>query len=57
MMEGVNLIKIYCKHICKGHSVSPYYNYYMQKKREPFIECLTWLYSDSTKLSPVRELF
>jgi hypothetical protein len=22
-MEGVNLIKIYCKHICKYHNVSP----------------------------------
>jgi hypothetical protein len=23
MMEGVNLIKTYCKHICKCHNVSP----------------------------------
>jgi hypothetical protein len=23
MMEGVNLIKIYCKYICKCHNVSP----------------------------------
>jgi methylphosphotriester-DNA--protein-cysteine methyltransferase len=23
MMEGVNLTKIYCKHICKYHNVSP----------------------------------
>jgi hypothetical protein len=22
-MEGMNLIKIYCKHICKSHNVSP----------------------------------
>jgi hypothetical protein len=22
-MEGVNLIKVYCKHICKCHNVSP----------------------------------
>jgi hypothetical protein len=23
-MEGVNLTKIYCKHTCKYHNVSPY---------------------------------
>jgi hypothetical protein len=28
-MEGVNLIKIYCKHIYKCHNVSPLYNYCM----------------------------
>jgi hypothetical protein len=28
-MEGVNLIKIYSKHICKCHDVSSLYNYYM----------------------------
>jgi hypothetical protein len=25
----VNLIKIYCKHVCKCHTVSSMYNYYM----------------------------
>jgi hypothetical protein len=33
-MEGVNLIKIYCKHICKCHSASPLYNYYMLIKNQ-----------------------
>jgi hypothetical protein len=28
----VNLIKIYCKHICKCHNVIPLCNYYMQIK-------------------------
>jgi hypothetical protein len=28
-MEGVNLIKIYCKHIHKCHNISPLYNYYV----------------------------
>jgi hypothetical protein len=34
MMKGVNLIKIYCKHICKCHNVSALYNYYMLIKKE-----------------------
>jgi hypothetical protein len=24
MMEGVNSVKLYCKHICKCHNVPPY---------------------------------
>jgi hypothetical protein len=32
-MEGVNLVKIYCKHICKYHNVSLLYNYYMLIKK------------------------
>jgi hypothetical protein len=30
-MEGVNLIKIYCKHICKYHNVSPVQLLYANK--------------------------
>jgi hypothetical protein len=26
MIEGVNLIKIYCKHICEYHNEIPLYN-------------------------------
>jgi hypothetical protein len=29
----VNLIKMYCKHICKYHNVFPLYNYYMLTKK------------------------
>jgi hypothetical protein len=32
MNGGVNLTKIYCKHIYKCHNVSGLYNYYMQIK-------------------------
>jgi hypothetical protein len=35
-MEGVNLIKIYCKYICKSHSVSSLYNYYVLIKTVEF---------------------
>jgi hypothetical protein len=28
-MEGVNLIKIYCKYICKYHNIFPLHNYCM----------------------------
>jgi hypothetical protein len=31
MMEGLNLTKIYCKHLCKCHSVSPLYNKILRK--------------------------
>jgi hypothetical protein len=31
---GVNLIKIYCKHIYKYHHVSLMYNYYMPIKKK-----------------------
>jgi hypothetical protein len=33
MIEGVNLIKIYCKHICKCHNESPLYIYHMLIKK------------------------
>jgi hypothetical protein len=32
MMEGVNLTKIYCKHICKYHNASPVQMLYANKK-------------------------
>jgi hypothetical protein len=32
-MEGMNPIKIYCKHIGKYHNVSSLYNYFMQIKK------------------------
>jgi hypothetical protein len=32
-MEVIVLIKMYCKHICKCHYVSPLYNYYMLIKK------------------------
>jgi hypothetical protein len=38
MMEGVNLINIYWKHICKCHYVSPVYNYYMLLKEENILQ-------------------
>jgi hypothetical protein len=39
-MEGVNLIKIHCKHICKCHNVSPHTTYYMLiKKRNGLCIC------------------
>jgi hypothetical protein len=35
-MEGVNLTKIYCKHVCKYHSVSPLQLLYASYKKEAF---------------------
>jgi hypothetical protein len=34
-MERGDLIKIYCKHICKCHKVSPMYNCYMLINKKP----------------------
>jgi hypothetical protein len=32
-MEGVNLTKIYCKHICKYHNVSPVQLVYVNNQK------------------------
>jgi hypothetical protein len=36
MMEGVNLIKIYCKQICECHNVFPLYNPLYSNKNSDF---------------------
>jgi hypothetical protein len=48
-MEQMKLIKIYCKHICKCHNISPLYNYYIlikyfKKKslNDAFLEHVPW---------------
>jgi hypothetical protein len=40
MMEGVNLIKIHYKHMCKCHNETPLYNY-MLKKNPCFLYLLS----------------
>jgi hypothetical protein len=40
IMEGVNLIKIYCKHLCKCHSVSLQLMYANKKLMNPWWFCL-----------------
>jgi hypothetical protein len=39
MIEGVNLIKIHYKHICKSHNVSPCTTIYANKKEKQYFLC------------------
>jgi hypothetical protein len=50
-MERVNLIKIYCEHICKCHNESPLHNYYMlikkKKRKKIFWKCIMVMFVHS----------
>jgi hypothetical protein len=48
-MEGVNLTKIYYKHICKYHSISPVQLLYANKKFKNFKNGLPKLYPGKTR--------